>query len=245
MSNYKVRLIPISSMKFGDTSTIADTQVVFEVTPSFSETRSVAYSAVDPVHMPGSIQMYRSTGARTFEVGAQLISRNVTDAMNNIRYLQILRGWTMPYFGQTDTLTSENKTNRAFNQESSRLNAQQGIEDINMTAIERIRSEGVQLRGAPPDVLYLYAYSTDTTTSTGGRSAPTSNINRVPVVMSSLNITYPDDVDYIPVDVTGTNHYEPFPVKMAVTLTLLETHSPREYERFDLAAFKAGTLANF
>lgn len=225
-------------MKFGDTSTIADAQVVFEVTPSFAESRSVAYSAVDPVHMPGSIQMYRSTGSRTFDVGAQLISRNAGDAIRNIKYLQTLRGWTMPYFGQTNTLTTANEIARHDN-------ATFGLEDPNMTAAERIRMEGVQLRGAPPDVLYLYAYSTDSGSSTGVRSAPTSNINRVPVVLSSLNITYPDDVDYIPVDMTGTNNYEPFPVKMTVTLVLLETHSPREYERFDLAAFKAGTLANF
>lgn len=238
VSNYKVRLIPISSMKFGDTTTIADTQVVFEVTPAFSETRGVTYSAVDPVHMPGSIQMYRSTGARTFEVGAQLISRNAADALRNIRYLQTLRGWTMPYFGQTDTLTQQNRMVRD-------QNSAFGPEDANMTSLERIQSEGVQLRGAPPDVLYLYAYSTDTSTATGGRSAPTSNVNRVPVVMTNLVITYPDDVDYIPVDMTGTGKFEPFPVKMAVGVTLAETHSPREYERFDLAAFKAGTLANF
>lgn len=238
MNNYRVRLIPISSMKFGDTSTIADTQVVFEVTPSFSEVRSVTYSPVDPVHMPGSIQMYRSTGSRTFEVGAQLISRNAEDAQRNIKYLQTLRGWTMPYFGRTDTLTDQNKQIRE-------QNAAFGSKTSATMSIERIQSEGIQLRGAPPDVLYLYAYSTDTNTPRGGRSAPTSNINRVPVVLSNLSITYPDDVDYIPVDMTGNGVYEPFPVKMAVTLTLLETHSPREYERFDLAAFKAGTLANF
>jgi hypothetical protein len=225
-------------MKFGDTRTIADTQVVFEVTPSFSESRSVSYSSVDPVHMPGSIQMYRSTGSRTFEVGAQLISRNAGDAMRNIRYLQTLRGWTMPYFGQTDTLTQQNKRARE-------RNSAFGPEDPNMTSLERIQSEGIQLRGAPPDVLYLYAYSTDTSTATGGRSSPTSNINRVPVVLSNLAIAYPDDVDYIPVDMTGTGKYEPFPVKLSVNVSLIETHSPREYERFDLAAFKAGTLANF
>lgn len=238
LNNYKVRLIPISSMKFGDTTSIADSQVVFEVTPTFNESRSVNYSTIDPVHMPGSIQMYTNTGTRTFDIGAQLISRNAADATTNIRYLQILRSWTMPYFGQTNTLTQANIIARHDNSVF-------GPEDPNVSALERIRSEGVQLRGAPPDVLYLYAYTTDSNVSTGGRSTPTSNINRVPVVVSNLSISYPDDVDYIPVDTTGTGKYEPFPVKMMVGLTLLETHSPREFERFDLAAFKAGTLANF
>lgn len=233
--NYQVRLVPISSMKFGDTSSIAAKQVVFEVTPTFSESRNVNYSPVEPVHMPGSIQMYRSTASRVFEIGAQLISRNAVDAERNMRYLQTLRGWTMPYFGETTTLNDEE---RWFREQNTEL----GRHEANTVSIDRIQ-EGVELRGAPPDVLYLFAYSTDSSSAVGARSNPTSNISRVPVVVTSLAIVYPDDVDYIPVNMGGA--YEPFPVKITVNVSLVETHSPNEYERFNLAAFKAGTLANF
>lgn len=234
--NYQVRLVPISSMKFGDMSTIAASQVVFEVTPTFTESRTVNYSPVEPVHMPGSIQMYRSSASRVFEIGAQLISRNAEDAQRNTRYLQTLRGWTMPYFGETSTLTQKEQIARHDN-------ATFGYDDSNTNSIDRIQSEGVELRGAPPDVLYLFAYSTDSSSSPGARSNPTANINRVPVVVTNLSIAYPDDVDYIPVNMGGA--YEPFPVKITVNVSLAETHSPNEYERFNLAAFKSGTLANF
>lgn len=223
-------------MKFGDMSTIDADQVVFEVTPTFTESRTVNYTSVDPIHMPGSIQMYRSTGSRTFEVGAQLISRNAEDAQRNIRYLQTLRGWTMPYFGETTTLSEPNVRSREQNATLSR-------ETANANSINRVHSdEGVELRGAPPDVLYLFAYSMGPS-SVGTRSNPTPNINRVPVVVTNLSIAYPDDIDYIPVNVGDV--YEPFPIKLTVNISLVETHSPNEYERFDLAAFKAGTLANF
>lgn len=244
MSNYKVRLVPISSLKFGDADTIATSQVVFEVTPTFTESRSVDYAAVTPVHMPGSIQMYRNTGSRTFEVGAHLVSRNGEDATNNKRTLQLLRGWTMPYFGTTDTLTTDNKTARADTNSYKGSTAGLSQDQIELIAFERLQSEGIQLRGAPPDVLYLYAYSTESSTAATTRQGQTSNINRIPVVLVSLNIVYPDDVDYIPIDM-GSGNIEPFPVKMDVSLSLTETHSPREFEQFDLAAFKTGNLANF
>lgn len=253
--NYNVRLIPISSLRFGDRTTIEQDQVVFEVTPTFSESRTATYTAVTPVHIPGSMQVYRNTESRTFTVGATLISRTAADAVQNRRYLQTLRGWLLPYFGATDTLSDMERQSRLDNAEMQqwmREDAARGTalskEDQSWLNAARIAG-GVQLTGAPPDVLYLYAYSTSSDDLSGERFGRTSNINRVPVVLSSLNISYPDDVDYIPVgdpdDPTNFNLIEPFPMKMSVELTLLETHSPREFERFDLAAFKAGTLANF
>ena len=107
---------------------------------------------------------------------------------------------------------------------------------------------GVELLGAPPDVLYLYAYSSGVS-SGAGQDRPNKygvNINKVPVVVTSLNITYPDDVDYIPTYSNGDpRKSEPFPVKMDVEISLVETHSPREYERFDLMKYKKGVLVNF
>lgn len=252
-NNYKVRLIPIASLKFGgDPESIRQSQVAFDVTPAFSETGSVEYAAVTPVHLPGAIQMYKHTNSRQFEITAHLISRNVQDALKNMRYLQKLRGWRLPYFGGTNTLSASNQTSR------DRIRSRQvGADSAPLSASERdqlvrsrVVSEGVQLRGAPPDVLYLYAYSTSKNDLRGTDTMV--NINRVPVVLTNLSITYPDDVDYIPVYDVGANfenkpsaYAEPFPVKMDVSISLTETHSPREFERFDLLAYKQGKLANF
>lgn len=248
-NNYKVRLIPIASLTYGgDPSSIRNSQVAFDVTPSFSETRSAEYTPVTPVHMPGAMQVYKHTNSRTFEITAHLISRNVEDALKNMANLQKLRGWLMPYFGATDTITDpqrNNRNNASYSQTGQPL-PEQSPEQRQAQLIQRVQNEGVQLRGAPPDVLYLYAYSTGTNDGRG--IGPRVNVNRVPVVMTNLGITYPEDVDYIPVydplDLP-TQNSEPFPRKMDVSITLIETHSPREYEKFDLMAYKLGNLVNF
>lgn len=251
MNNYKVQLIPISSLRDGAYQDIQNNRVVFEVTPAFSESRTAEYAAVSPAHMPGSIQIYKSTASRTFSVGARLISRTSQEAQVNRRYLQMLRGWLLPYFGATSTLSDKNRNARIQLDktiEEIAPNAH-GVTKAQATALEQMRQQaGVQLTGAPPDVLYLYAYSSSSNYDTGERGFGTSNVNRIPVVMTSLTITYPDDVDYLPVSETltsNTQSVEPFPVSINVDLQLTETHSPNEYERFDLMAYKAGTLANF
>lgn len=242
-NNFKVRLIPIASLMYGDTpAAVNSSQVVFEVTPTFTESGTVDYVPVTPVHMPGSIQTYRHTNSRTFDITAHFISRNVADARQNMDYLQRLRGWRFPYFGATDTLSKQQRGAR-----SDQSDAPQPLSGVDRDANikQRIQKEGIQLRGAPPDVLYLYAYST------GQNDARPDgcrvNINRVPVVMTNLSIVYPEDVDYIPVYVGSgpDDHSEPFPIKIDVTISLAETHSPREFEKFNLASFKSGSLVNF
>lgn len=251
VNNYKVQLIPISSLRNGAYDDIANSRVVFEVTPTFSESRTAEYAAVSPAHMPGSIQVYKSTTSRTFSIGARLVSRTSQEAQVNRRYLQTLRGWLMPYFGSTSTLSDENQRFRAqLDAELTNITAQgQGVSKKAQSTLSELRAKaGVQLTGAPPDVLYLYAYSASSNYATGDRAFGTANVNRVPVVMTSLNITYPDDVDYIPVTEpisTTVQAVEPFPVSINVEISLIETHSPNEYERFDLNAYKSGTLANF
>lgn len=255
-NKYKVRLVPISSLLNGAGEAVRASQVAFDVTPQFSESRTVEYTPVTPVHMPGAIQIYKHTNSRNFEISATMISRNVADALKNMANLQKLRGWMMPYFGATDTLTNEN--NRERSGRSTDNGPPTRAEPLVLTAADkqanaadRVKNEGVQLRGAPPDVLYLYAYSTSGNDSRAGSAGGITrvNINKVPVVLTSLSIAYPDDVDYLPVyDAAkgGPNGYtEPFPKKLTVTVSLVETHSPREYERFDLAAFKLGNLIKF
>ena len=259
--NYKVRLISVASLAgIGSYD-----EVVFNVTPRFSESREVEYTSLTPIHLPGGIQVYKNTRARSFSLTAHLISRTMEEATVNMIYLQTLRGWTMPYFGASSTLSSSDVANRrsaSASQAAADSNASGGYTtsdmlersldagEQNKIALNRQKSSGtgVELLGAPPDVLYLYAYSSGVSSGTG-QDRPNKfgvNINKVPVVVTSLNIAYPDDVDYIPTYSNGDpRKSEPFPVKMDVEISLVETHSPREYERFDLMKYKKGVLVNF
>lgn len=234
-SSYKVRLVSAYNPRF---------RVVFSTSPTFSEARSVDYSAVTPVHMPGSIQVYKHTNSRSFSMTARLISRTIEEATTNMMYLQMLRSWTLPFFGSgSSSLTTT--------QQQTRSTAQRQLNDQNRAAVstpasansqvQRARQDqGVEILGAPPEVLYLYAYSSVARSNRSTKNAYV-NINKVPVVLSSLNITYPDDVDYIPT----LNENEPFPVRMEVSMELLETHSPTAYSNFSLTSYKLGQLKNF
>lgn len=216
-NNYSVRLVSVASY----IKEMGRERVVFDVTPSFSESRTVTYTPVSPVHMPGEIQVFRNTKSRTFSIGAILVSRTISEAEKNMRYLQMLRGWQLPYFGNSSGLTEVNQN-----------------------------SDLKGMLGAPPDVLYLWAFSNtkipdraSLLDTTSGQNYSLVNLNKIPVVLSSLNIVYPQGVTYIPTREDGSG--DPFPVKMEVNIELLETHSPMEYEQFSLQQYKNGTLVSY
>lgn len=74
-----------------------------------------------------------------------------------------------------------------------------------------------------PHVLRLYGY---------GRTW-----QGIPVVLSSLNVDYPSDVDYIPTEY-GTN----VPVIQSISFQLTEARVPDDLNKFDLEKFKLGVL---
>jgi uncharacterized membrane protein YgcG len=85
------------------------------------------------------------------------------------------------------------------------------------------------LIGAPPPVLRLSGFRQQM-------------IGPVPVVMTSLNWTFPQDVDYIPArSVEGVPNI-PFPTVMKVTIQLVESFSTDEFNGFDLEEFFTGRM---
>jgi hypothetical protein len=93
--------------------------------------------------------------------------------------------------------------------------------------------------GAPPEVLYLTFLS-----NTSGRG----NISRVPVVMTRVNMQYANDVDYIPTESSGEGDELggiPFPLLSTVSIAMMEQHSADELLKFDLSAYRTGTLPAF
>lgn len=81
--------------------------IIFNISPTIDESRTANYDDVAPVHHPGTIQQYKNTGSRTFNVSAKLISRTSAEATTNIYYLNLIRSWVMPYYG-TGTAASTN-----------------------------------------------------------------------------------------------------------------------------------------
>jgi len=212
-------------------STNPSDRVTFVVTPDLSEAQTVNYSTIEPVHMPGQIFVYKNTTSRTFSLSnIKLVSRTADEADQNLRTLWKLRGWTKPRFGiNSKTLLPQQEAER----EKNRLGPER---PEYLDAAERRQKLGQELLGSPPETLLFSAYSAGKT----GTAQKMEHIRRVPTVIQSLNIPYPSDVDYI-ISTSGV----PMPTIMTIDITLLETHSPREYEKFSLNDFKNGILPNF
>lgn len=212
-------------------------KVVFDVTPDLTETRSVTYKDMSPVHMPGTIYVYGNTSARTFSIdNIRLVSRTVDEATKNLQTTWTLRSWQMPHFGDSSTLGITNKRTR---QQYSESNLQQ--QDAMRKQNDFDKNYGQELLGLPPAVLYLNAYSSLGNLNENAKVRPfTTNLNKIPVVITNLTIPFPSDVDYIP-----TTNGEPFPRVMMISIQLNETQSPRDLERFSLQKYRTGRLVGF
>ncbi len=251
-NQFKVKLrraasYPYTNMVEGDAGNagqkrgrINTNSVVFDVTPDITESRNVEYKTMNPIHMPGQIFVYGSTSSRQFQLGSvKLISRTTEEATRNIQTLWTLRGWTMPYFGLgSSTTTDWQKFFRRDMQDNP------GFYANDSQALKKLL-RGQELLGKPPEVLYLSAYSNAPLMQHNGRGPWTrrfpTNIDNIPVVITSLSIPYPSDVDYIP-----TEDGQPFPRVMMLDIQLQETRAPREFtEKFSLQKFRQGTLVNF
>jgi len=241
-NQYKVKL-RVATQYTGMASDVREDRrrtVQFQVTPDVTENRNVNYKTLDPLHMPGQIYVYGGTSSRTFQLSSiRLISRTTKEATDNMRTLHLLRSWTMPYFGNSSTLSAKQKINRADSNYNS------SVQSAANDNPESRMGMGMELLGAPPDVLLLSAYSPSGDYVTPGgnstkRRMTATNIHNIPVVITNLTIPYPADVDYIP-----TEDNQPMPRMMTIDIQLAETHSPQEYNNFSLQDFRKGTLVNF
>lgn len=237
-NQFKVKLV---------SSISARRRVVFDVTPDIAENQNVNYKNIEPIHAPSSFWVYQNTPARAYNISnIKLISRTIEEATLNLQRINCLRSWTKPFFGEGTATGGERGL--VPPQNKSRIGQEQ--EDPNQLALtcflpgttaESDRQEFKKFLGSPPEVILLSAYAKttgDRTSSSGDRT--TSNISRVPVIMTQLSLPYPSDVDYIPTE-DGT----PFPAIMSIDMQLSEAHSPRELRQFDLHRYRRGILTDF
>ena len=249
--DFKVSLRPARRIPTNPFNPSFSYVVVFDVTPDLTENRNVEYKTLNPVHLPGSIYVYGSTSSRTFQLSnVRLVSRTTSEADNNMRMIQLLRGWTMPYFGDSGPLDiNQQEARAAFEQQrndpafqqaqtSARRAGLGGASDVSPYQTE---AEQPSLLGMPPEVLLLNAYSTLENQSTSGlRRKFATNIHKIPVVIQSLSIPYPSDIDYVP-----TSYGQPLPIIMSIDIQLIETQSPSNFRKFRLQDYHRGRLVGF
>lgn len=74
-------------------------EIIFNVMPKISETRSIEFDQNTPLHHPGAIMKYKTTGARTWSLNGRFISRTRAEATTNRYYMNLIRAWAMPFYG--------------------------------------------------------------------------------------------------------------------------------------------------
>lgn len=78
-----------------------DGKVTFQASAPVSETRNASYDPYNIIHLPTSINAYRSTSSRKLSIQGKLVSRNANEGGANAKYLNLVRGWLLPDFGGT------------------------------------------------------------------------------------------------------------------------------------------------
>ena len=87
--SHKVRLV----------SQVDGSAVYFDNMPEIQETRLAEYEALQPPQLPGEFQKYKGTKSVQWTITAVLTAATINEATLNRYYVNSLRTWTYPYFG--------------------------------------------------------------------------------------------------------------------------------------------------
>lgn len=97
-SNGKEHMVRLTEQEGVDGSPYT---LYFYVMPEVVEARNVSYEAVAPPQFPGAFQKYKGTDSVQWTINATFVCRNTAEATRNLEYLNVLRAWTKPFFGET------------------------------------------------------------------------------------------------------------------------------------------------
>lgn len=76
-------------------------QLVLEASSPVTEQRQAMYTGFDIVHLPTNIHSFKNTSSRKWTVTGKLVSRTKSEAQANSRYLDLVRNWLLPDFGNS------------------------------------------------------------------------------------------------------------------------------------------------
>jgi hypothetical protein len=191
--------------------------VEFKILPEIVENRSVEYEAVQPPQFPGAFQKYKGTSSVQWSVNALLVCRTTDEATTNLMYVNRLRGWTMPFFGEKMAESANFK---------DRLGAPPPVLTLHGLRTNVIGPVPVVITSLnwnwPRDVDYIPAYRiTD------------AGISKSGVDLTGFPMVHSDEAASVP-----------FPAVLSIAIQLVESRSVAEFNQFDLAPYRVGDLEN-
>ncbi len=88
-------------------SPLDQTTVEFDVMPEVQEIHSVEYEVVAAPQMPTEFQKYKGTKAVQWQINGTFVCRTKGEAYRNFIFLNNLRSWSKPFFGEKQRLQFE------------------------------------------------------------------------------------------------------------------------------------------
>ena len=226
------------------TSSSIYNSVTFFLTPEISESRSVTYVEISDILMPASILIYMGSPSRQFTLNAKFLARSKAEADIAFRNKSLLESWcvTGKNLG-TDNLA--NIAAKAGNQQAI-ANGKDITAPNDPTQAAPTQSAGPT--NPPTKTAPATPQSFSSSMNIFAQSPPPlalegygGQFRKIPVVINSLNITYPADVDYI-----QTSNGQMVPILQDIAIGLKEAREISGFKGaisgFSLSAFKAGTL---
>lgn len=237
MAQY-TKAIKLSTSSRTASSSKSYNSVVFQATPEMSESRNVSYVEISDIRQPASILIYMGSPSRNFSIVAKFIARSKAEADTSFSNLNLLKSWCVT----NSTLGSSNGTASV-----SRFIASSAVTNQDQTSPSDTNAANLQDNNNPsappssatpvtfgatnlfsgtPQLVWLEGYA--------------GQFRRIPVVLTSLTVTYPSDVDYI-----QNSKGVWVPIMQDINIQLKEARNitgTASISSFSLKQFKQGTL---
>jgi hypothetical protein len=188
---------------------VVEESVIFNVSPSMSESRSADYANAG-LPLPAGVVVFKTLGNPEYKIDAKFVSRTTAEASINFKNVNVLKSWLVP---QSNDIKTQRINGRLKN--------------------------ALEFPYEPP-ILRLNGYG--------------NQFSNIPVVITSLSIDYPDDVDYISTTV-GESLDQPasVPIIQKVSVSLLALHALSDLKRsgdqffknFNIQDYRNGTLRSY
>lgn len=239
--------------------------VVFYITPEISESRSVNYVDIGDIRMPASILIWMGSPSRSFNINGKLLARTQQEADVSFQSLNYLKSWCVARVSGLDSKARTGTATDVNNYIQRQPVAPSYPGDINgVTQAAGTNAVALKANAVPTSIALIAPVTPPPnavpgqTFSVGGqlfdKDTPkvlylegySGQFRKIPVVVTSLNISYPSDVNYIQ---NSTGVWCPIIQDVAITMKeARELFSSKgnvasgAISGFDLTAFKNGTL---
>lgn len=190
---------------------IATNGFMFPYRPTISWSSNISYGTQNLTHSIQDFKYFVRNNSTTFNISGVFTSENTDTAKYTLACLHFLRSVSKMHFGGfSDASTSSTST-----------------VDSSLSNLLTTPVSSDPYVGAPPPVLMFDCYGD-------------YMFNKLPVILESFSMDFPNDVDYVYVTVDDSKIC--LPVITNITMTVTTQNTPQKCRQFNYSEFANGSL---